>query len=494
MSTGGTTAFGAEMISVEEGAPCYLVGAVVKRDRYKTLLNSWTIEDSLDELQRLSETAGLNVLGREYQSMQHPSPSTFIGQGKLEEIAQTVKSMRVTTVVFDEELSPGQGRNIQKALVAASGSEVQVLDRTMLILVIFAQRARTREAKLQVQAAQMKYMLPRLSTFLTQGAGMDAKGGGSSGGGNFLKGSGESQLEVDRRLFRKQLSRLEDDIASVQAQRDSYRAKRRERDRLPVVAIVGYTNAGKSTLLNKLIDSEEVYADDLLFATLDPTSRLLSLPGGKEVLVTDTVGFIQKLPTKLIAAFKSTLDELSDASLLVHVVDAASDLAVPQIRSVQGIVQELEASGTPQILVLNKADAVGADPALAARAASTDWAGLDEEVTPCQVVATSARDGRGLDKLQLAIEAALLRMAIEVDCVLPYAEAALLAETHKTSTITTEEYVEQGTRLVAFVPASLRNRLEKACNAAGTPFAADKVPAKRTRKAEAAPRARASSL
>lgn len=175
-----TAAFGAEIISVEPGAACYLVGAVIKRDRYKTLLNSWTIDDSLDELQRLSETAGLEVLGREYQSMQNPSPSTFIGPGKLDEVAATVKSMRAQTVIFDDELSPAQGRNIQQVLSATCEREIQVLDRTMLILVIFAQRARTREAKLQVAAAQMKYMLPRLTTFLTQGAGMDAKGG--SGG------------------------------------------------------------------------------------------------------------------------------------------------------------------------------------------------------------------------------------------------------------------------------------------------------------------------
>ena len=460
-----TSAFGAETITLTPGSATFLVGALIKRDRYKTLQDSWTVEDSLDELQRLGETADLEILGREYQTMQHPSASTFIGPGKLAELTETVESMRIKTVIFDDELSPGQERNIQQAF----GREVQVIDRTMLILFIFAQRARTREAKLQVAAAQMKYMLPRLTTFLTTGAGMDAKGGGGAGGtggagGGGLKGSGETQLEVDRRLFRKQLGRIEASIEEVQAQRDAYREKRRERDQLPVVAIVGYTNAGKSTLLNALVGKSEVYADDMLFATLDPTTRRLSLPGGKEVLFSDTVGFIQKLPTKLIASFRATLDELTDATLVVHVVDASSPLAIQQIRSVQGIIMELEAQGTPQILVLNKADAVAASPTASKAARETDWSALHETITPSHIVATSARDGRGLDKLLTAVEAALLATCSKVDCVLPYAEAALLAEVHKTGTITTEEYVDIGTHIVAYVPSSLRNRLERAAS------------------------------
>ena len=471
-AAGGSSAFGAETVSIEAGSSCYLVGAVIKRDRYKTLLDSWTVDDSLDELRRLCETAGLEVLGREYQTMQNPSPSTFVGQGKLQEIATKARQMRVKTLVFDEELSPAQGRNIQEAL---GGSDCQVIDRTMLILFIFAQRARTREAKLQVAAAQMKYMLPRLTTFLTAGAGMDAKGGGGAGGaggagGGGLKGSGESQLEADRRLFRKQLGRIEADIAMVQAQRDAYRTKRRERDRLPVVAIVGYTNAGKSTLLNALCGSTEVYADDMLFATLDPTTRLLALPGGKEVLLSDTVGFIQKLPTKLVASFRATLDEVADATLVVHVVDASSPLAAQQVRSVQNIVQELDVQGTPQLLVLNKADAVGACAEAAARAAAIDWMALHPAVRPADVVATSARDGRGLEKMLISIERLLLDTCPEVACILPYACSALLAEVHKTGTISVEEYVDRGTQIVAHVPPSLRNRLEKACEDQSTAF------------------------
>ena len=466
----GAKAFGMETINLMPG-PTFIVGVRIKRNKYKTLENSWTIDDSLDELTRLCDTAGLDVVGREYQTMEHPLPSTFIGPGKLEEVAAVVKSLKVKTVVFDDELSPAQGRNLAEAF-----GGVQVIDRTMLILFIFAQRARTREAKLQVSAAQYKYMLPRLTTFLTAGAGMDAKGGGGAGGaggagGGGMRGSGELQLEVDRRLFRKQLQSIEEQIATLQAQRDAYRAKRRERDVLPIIAIVGYTNAGKSTLLNVLCGSDQVYADDLLFATLDPTSRKLAMPGGREVLMSDTVGFIQKLPTKLVASFRATLDEVADAALVLHVVDAVSPLAVQQVRSVQGIISEVGAEDTPQILVLNKADAVAKLPAEeGARVRDTDWKSLSEQIVPSQMVAVSARDGRGLDKLKAAVETQLLAMSIKVECVLPYAEAGLLAAVHKVGSIQTEEFVDAGTSLVAFVPASLRNRLEAACKLAGTDF------------------------
>lgn len=464
---GERSAFGAELLRLDCEGGAYLVGAQILRDRYKTLQDSWTVDDSLDELHRLCETAGLEVRGREYQSMQHPSPRSFIGSGKLDALVETVASLRVRTVVFDEELSPAQGRNIQRALDRAGGT-TQVLDRTMLILFIFSQRARTREAKLQVAAAQNRYMLPRLTTFLTTGAGMDAKGGSSGGGGENLKGAGETQLEMDRRVFRKQLKGLEDELASVQAQRDAYRAKRRERDSRPLVAVVGYTNAGKSTLLNRLCGSDEVYADDLLFATLDPTSRLLALPGGKEILLSDTVGFIQKLPTKLVASFRATLDELADSTLVIHVVDASSPLATQQVRSVQNIVAELGAEGIPQVLALNKADLCGVAEEVdaAAALARTDWAGLYHSDPPCAICPISARDGRGVDGLLRAVEAGLLAASARVDLVLPYAEAALLAEAHKSGTITREDFTERGTHLVAHVPASLRNRLLKAVAAA----------------------------
>ena len=231
----------------------------------------------------------------------------------------------------------------------------------------------------------MRYMLPRLQTFMTTGAGMDAKGGGSGGGGGELKGAGESQLEADKRLFRKQLQRLEAEMDEVRASAKPP-SERRERDDL-LVAIVGYTNAGKSTLLNTLCGSTEVYADDLYFATLDPTRRV-RLPGGKEVLLSDTVGFIQKLPTKLVSAFRATLEELQEASLILHVVDSSSALARQQVWSVQSIIEELEAEGTPQVLVLNKADALNGLPLN-----RSEWVGVHERVTPAYAVMTSAKLG-----------------------------------------------------------------------------------------------------
>jgi len=450
-------AFGVEDSTMIYGSTAFLVGADIKQNKYKTLRSFWTLEDSLAELRRLCETAGLEVLGEESQNMQHPNPSTFIGQGKLEEVAAAVEALKVETVIFDDELSPAQQRNIQAGL----GGNVQVIDRTMLILQIFAQRARTREAKLQVRAARMRYMLPRLQTFMTTGAGMDAKGGGSSsgGGGQFLKGSGESQLESDRRLFRKQISKIEAEMDEVRVQREQYRAKRKKRDNLPIVAIVGYTNAGKSSLLNKLCGSEQVYADNLLFATLDPTVRKFNLPSGKELLLSDTVGFIQKLPTKLVPAFRATLEEVEDADVVLHVVDAASPLAKQQVWSVQNIIHELNASSTPQILVLNKADKY-----LELHNRLPDPAELNkvhDALTPRYTVVTAARLGKGLRKLMQVVERVLLESASKATLLIPYSAGDALAQVHKVGTVVEEEFEVSGTRVVAYLPRSLLNKLER---------------------------------
>ena len=525
-----------DMIRIRPDDRTYIMGVDIKQNKYKTLDRSWDVDDSLDELQRLCETAGLEVVGRDYQNMQHPNPSTFIGTGKVREMEAAVTELDVGTVVFDDELTPAQQRNVQKAL----GGDVMVIDRTMLILQIFNQRARTREAKLQVQAAQLTYMMPRLQTYMTTGAGMDSKGGASSGGGGrFLKGAGESQLEMDRRLFRAQLVAIEKEMEEVAEKRKLYRDKRKAKDDLPVVAIVGYTNSGKSTLLNRLCSSDEVYADDLLFATLDPTTRRVTLPGGKEVLISDTVGFIQKLPTKLVSAFRATLEELEDANLILHVVDAVSPLVLQHVNSVQGIVDDMNAAETAQILVLNKADRLAevqqeaqaaqqarevreaelearlqqlqgdegqpeaaasdaeaaAAAATAAAAAAADGADgsssssnnsrrsgtgvfgsgggfvdyvespealltANEAVSPVCAIPTSARTGAGVDELLEMIELALLQTTVLVECTLPYSAGEFLGKIHKVGTVLEEEYVESGTKIIAYLPPSLRNKLQ----------------------------------
>jgi GTP-binding protein HflX len=449
--------FSNEMLNVEAGAKTYLVGADIRRNKYKTLESTWSVQDSLAELARLSETAGLDVVGTEFQVMQNPSPASFIGEGKLAALVEKCAALDVRNVIFDEELSPAQQKNILNALAKGCGEDrVKVLDRTMLILQIFAQRARTREAKLQVSAAQMKYMIPRLQYFMTQGAGMDAKGGGSKG----LKGIGETQLEVDKRLFRKQIQKVEEEMRAVAQQREAYRQMRRERDNLPIVAIVGYTNAGKSTMLNRLTQEDSVYADDLLFATLDPTTRRVRLPGGKEVLYSDTVGFIQKLPTKLVASFRATLEELEDASLVLHVVDASHALAKQQIWSVQNIIEELMLEDTPQILVLNKMDSYD-ESVHNMTIEDPEWLRIHPRVIPECVVATSAKKSLNIDTLLETVEQALLQLTVVVECVIPYSAGDLLSEVHKVGTIIDEDYREEGTHVTAYVPPSLRNKLEK---------------------------------
>jgi len=323
-------------------------------------------------------------------------------------------------------------------------------------------------------------MLPRLQTmsgFLTTGAGMEARGGSGGGGGQFLKGAGESQIEMDRRLFRKQLSKIEADIEEVAKARRLYREKRQQRDNLPIVAIVGYTNAGKSSLLNKLCGQAEVYADDLLFATLDPTVRKVALPGGKEVLFSDTVGFIQKLPTKLVSSFRATLDELEDASLILHVVDSASPLAQQHISSVVRIVDDVLGASdrpngqlTPQILVLNKCDALVENTSEFQKGRVDlnvdDWADLYQldslTTSPAATVRTSALDGTGLDNLLSVIEELLAERLEEVECRIPYSAGDLLADIRKSGTVVEESYGPSGTQLVAFVPPSLSNKLQLA--------------------------------
>src|SRR5688500_10488536 len=308
-------------------------------------------EDSMAELEELARTAGAEVAGQLTQKLDHPDPATFLGKGKVEELRDLVAEQRADLVIFDEELTPSQQRNLENAL------KIKIVDRTALILDIFAQRARTREGQLQVELAQLEYLLPRLSQLWVQFSrlgGAGAGGGGGGGGRIATRGPGETQLEVDRRAIRRKVADLRLKIEKISEQRGLYRSRRKE-ESLPIVALVGYTNAGKSTLLRALSDAD-VLVENKLFATLDPTTRRIKLPNGQEFLLTDTVGFIQRLPTALVAAFKATLEEINDADVLIHVVDATHPNMHEQIQAVGQTLDELQIGEKPVVTALNKID------------------------------------------------------------------------------------------------------------------------------------------
>jgi GTP-binding protein HflX len=424
----------------------YLVGV-----EWKTIPNgkyapeAWPVEESLSELERLADTAGLDVLGQTVQKLERPNAATFIGKGKAAEIAATVQQMSIDVVVFDNELTPGHQRELEKIF----GKDVKVLDRTGLILDIFAQHARTREGALQVELAQYEYRLPRLTQTWTQQALTRQAGGraGGSTGGVGVRGPGETKLEIDRNIIRHRISQIKHELENVRSQRARYRSQRR-RSGLPTIALVGYTNAGKSTLLNTLSGSAvrgaDVYVADQLFATLDPTTRRVTLPGGTVVLLTDTVGFIQKLPTGLIAAFRATLEEVIEADLLLHVIDASHPQALEQARAVYATLKEIEAGDIPMINVLNKIDRL-ADP----DAACAALCHLDDSV------AVSALTGMGLDKLLGHIEEVLEAEMVRVDVVIPFDRGELVGLFHERGLIDKEEYRESGTRIVGRLPETL---------------------------------------
>jgi len=297
-------------------------------------------DESLNELAELARTAGAEVVARFTQRLDHPNPATYIGSGKVQEIVEAIREHGANVVIFDDELSPSQQRNLEKAL------GVKVIDRTALILDIFATRAQTREGRLQVELAQHQYLLPRLAGQWSHLERMEGAIG--------TRGPGETQIETDRRLIRNRIAKIRRDLEEVRTQRELYR-RRRARNNVPVVALVGYTNAGKSTLMRAL-SGADVLAEDKLFATLDPVTRRISLPSGEIVLLTDTVGFIQKLPTQLVAAFRATLEELEDADLLLHVVDISHPNAYQHVQTVEATLRELGVDRKPQLLALNKVD------------------------------------------------------------------------------------------------------------------------------------------
>lgn len=385
----------------------------------------WTVDDSLEELKQLADTAGATVIKKFIQKRPKPDPAFFIGRGKVQELALYAQQENIDLCIFDDELSPAQQRNIESVM------GIRILDRTALILDIFAQRARTNEGKLQVELAQLQYTLPRI---MGKGLMLSRLGGGIG-----TRGPGETKLEVDRRRIRDRIAFIKDQIEKVKAVRSLHRSKRKKNNVFEV-SLVGYTNAGKSTLLNTLTNSD-IYAKDQLFATLDPTTRQLTLPNKQEIIITDTVGFIQRLPHQLIAAFRSTLEVVTEADLLVHVIDVSHELYKEQAAAVHEVLKEIGAETKPVITVYNKIDKLPPDSKLADRLAL-------EEDTVC----ISAAKKLNLETLQQTIESHLKSKAVEVTLCIPYAETAKAAQLHETANVLEQEYTENGAVMKVILP------------------------------------------
>ncbi len=420
----------------------FLVGLEVRGAQ--TLLG---VEDSLTELALLADTANLTVVGETYQKIAHPDPNTFIGSGKVEDVKAFVEETLADVVVFDEELSPRHQRELEEAF----GPNVKVLDRTALILDIFAQHARTREGALQVELAQYQYRLPRLTrqwTHLARQAGGGGGRGGNAGVG--LRGPGETQLESDRREIGRRITQLKAEIEKVRAHRQRHRAQR-ERSAIPVVALVGYTNAGKSTLLNQLVGTAEVLAADQLFATLDPTTRRVLLPSKHPALFTDTVGFIQKLPTTLVAAFRATLEEIGEADLIVHVVDVTHVNARQQAQAVQDTLDELNVHDVPVLLAFNKSDRLTEAWAAAAARLGDLWP---------QGAPISALTGVGVPTLLEQVEAALYANLTPLDLLIPYTKGGLISLFHEQGVVEHSEHLAKGVALRGRVPDRIAARFK----------------------------------
>lgn len=376
----------------------------------------WRITDSLKELAQLAETAGAEVLGMTWQKRDRPDSALFIGRGKVQEISLLRQEKNANLIIFDDELSPAQQRNLEKAL------GIKVLDRTALILDIFAQRARSHEGKLQVELAQLRYNLPRLGG---QGLVLSRLGGGIG-----TRGPGETKLEVDRRRIRERVNDITRQIEYIKKQRNLHR-KRRETTRIPTIALVGYTNAGKSTLLN-LLTASEVLAEDKLFATLDPTTRNITLANGQQALITDTVGFIQKLPHQLIAAFRATLEEVVQADILLHVVDVSHPQYQEQSHAVFQVLHELNVDIKQLITIFNKVDKIE-DPNSVSALLKTE-----------NSVMISALHGHGIEGLLLLIENTIKQKTIEMHLLIPYDESNVIAKLYDISNVHSTEYREDG--------------------------------------------------
>ncbi len=384
------------------------------------------LRESLDELAELAETAGGEVIGEGTQKVDSPHAATYIGKGKAEEFARNCSQQHVDTVIFDDELSPAQTRNLEKIFNA------KILDRTALILDIFSQRARTREGKLQIELAQLQHLLPRLTRFW--GHLSRQKGGIGMRGGE-----GESQLEADRRKVSERIDRIERDLDAVRRQRETQRAGR-QRAQWPLASIVGYTNAGKSTLLNRLTGAD-VLAKDILFATLDPTTRRLRLPTNQNILLTDTVGFIRKLPHGLVEAFKATLEEVVQADLLLHVVDISHPQADEQIAAVNSVLNEIGAGDKPTLMVFNKVDQLNSGGLLTRL----------RELYP-NSIAISATRGIGLEELLAEIGNRIRPERELLELKIPHEQSAVIARLHKVGQVLERRYTGKTARLKARIP------------------------------------------
>jgi GTP-binding protein HflX len=401
----------------------FLIGAELKSR------TAWEVRDSLEELSELATTAGGEVIGDATQKLEAPVSGTFIGSGKADDFARHCRRLEVDTVIFDDELSPAQSRNLEKVF------DCKVLDRTSLILDIFAQRARTREGKLQVELAQLQHLLPRLTRYWSH---LSRQTGGIG-----MRGDGETQLETDRRRVQVRIDRIEQELEQVRRQRTTQR-QGRQRHLWPLASIVGYTNAGKSTLLNALTGAE-VFEEDKPFATLDPTTRRLRLPTNQNVLLSDTVGFIRKLPHRLVEAFKATLEEVVLADLLVHVVDASHPQAGDQICAVNQVLEEIGAAGRPTIMVFNKID----------RLENGELIGRHVEQFP-GAVAVSAKTGNGFPALLGEIGHQLRPVREFVELAVPHGQAAVMARLHAVGQVVERHYHGETARFKARIPAHLR--------------------------------------
>ncbi|MEA2371727.1 MAG: GTPase [Solirubrobacteraceae bacterium] len=417
------------------------------------LVGVWTTgtlaeaENSLVELARLAETAGSLVLDALIQRRDRPDPATYIGSGKAKELRDIVEEHGADTVICDGELTPGQLRQLEGV------TKVKVVDRTALILDIFAQHASSKEGKAQVELAQMQYLLPRLRGWgesLSRQVGGRAAGGLGIGG----RGPGETKIEIDRRRINTRMAKLRRELAAMKTARDVKRA-RRTANEVPSVVLAGYTNAGKSSLLNRLTDAG-VLVENALFATLDPTVRRSRAEDGREYTLADTVGFVRHLPTQLIEAFRSTLEEVADAALILHVVDASDADPEAQIRAVREVLSDIDALGVPEVLVFNKVDAAGPETLLRLRALAPD------------AMFVSARTGQGIDELRSLIESRLPRPNIEITALLPYTRGDLVARLHDEADQLEVEHTEGGTLVHAHVGPTLADQLR--------PFASAPVP------------------